>query len=107
MNRRNFLFGSGAMAAALGFPGSVRAAGAGDLKFVFVFAPGGWDPTRVLVDAFDNPNVAMEVDADRGVAGGISFVDHPARPSVRSFFDNHHARTLVLNGMLVRSVAHE
>ncbi|MDP2315713.1 MAG: DUF1501 domain-containing protein [Pseudomonadota bacterium] len=81
--------------------------GASDTKFVFVFAPGGWDPTRVFADEFSNGAVDMEAGAERGTAGNIGFVDHAERPSVRTFLEAWHARTVVLNGLMVRSIAHE
>lgn len=108
MHRRHFLAGAGAALAALGLPLHVARATTGtDRKFVFVFNPGGWDPTRVFVPAFDLPEVAMEARAARATAGGLPFVDHPDRPSVRAFFEAHGSRALVVNGLLVRSIAHE
>jgi hypothetical protein len=106
MNRRNFLFAS-ALAATLGIPFPSRAVAGNQRKLIFVFAPGGWDITRVFAPAFGNPLVAMEADADRASAGGIDYVAHPLRPSVDQFFSRYHDRSLVLNGMLVRSIAHE
>lgn len=110
MYSRRTLMKSGALGglAALGLaPRAVRAATANDTKFVFVFAPGGWDTTRVFADAFSNANVDMEAAAERGTAGNIGFVDHPERPSVRTFLEAWHSRTVVLNGLMVRSIAHE
>ena len=49
----------------------------------------------------------MEPGAERGTAGGLAFVDHPDRPSVRAFFEAHHSDLLVVNGVQVRSIAHE
>jgi hypothetical protein len=106
--RRHILSGASVATAlaAFGAPGTARAITGSGRKFVFVFNPGGWDPTRVFVDGFDLP-IDMEFDAERATAGGISYVDHPLRPSVRAFFEAHHASTLVLNGIMVRSIAHE
>ncbi len=78
-----------------------------DLRFVFVFASGGWDTTRVFAPEFDNGAVDMEAGADRATAGNISFVDHPDRPSVGAFMAANHGRMLVINGILVRAIAHE
>ncbi len=97
---------AGLVAAGLA-PRAARAASASDTKFVFVFAPGGWDPTRVFAAEFDNSSVDLEAAAERGTAGNIAFVDHPDRPSVRTFLEAWHARTVVLNGLMVRSIAHE
>jgi uncharacterized protein (DUF1501 family) len=106
MHSRRDLLLRAAAAAALARGAPARAAAPGAHKFVFVFNPGGWDPTRVFDPAFDRL-VSMEPDAAPATVGGVRYVDHPSRPSVRAFFDAHHARTLVLNGMLVRSIAHE
>ena len=97
-SRRRFLLGSAAALVATGLPLGLANAQAmpGDSKFIFVFARGGWDPTRVFADAFDNPNVNMEASAQRGTAGDLSFVDHAARPSVRTFLERHHGQTASL-----------
>lgn len=79
----------------------------GDLKFVFVVNYGGWDPTRVFATEFSNPFVDMEKDAQLAEIGDFRFVDHEDRPAVRTFFDNHSSRSLIFNGVLVPSVAHE
>ncbi|MEQ1570170.1 MAG: DUF1501 domain-containing protein [Myxococcota bacterium] len=89
-------------------PQLLRAATAtSDKRFVVVFAYGGWDTTRVFTDGFDNPAVDMEPAADRLRVGNLSLVDGPGRPSVRAFFERHHADVAVLEGLLVPSVAHE
>lgn len=111
MNRRDLLKGFAGGAALLGaglpvLPAMAAVSGA-DLKFIFVYNNGGWDPTRVFTDTFSNPNVDMEPIAERASRGGLQWVSHPERPSVDTFFEAHHARTLVLNGMLVRSISHQ
>jgi uncharacterized protein (DUF1501 family) len=107
MRRRQFL---GSALAGLGVglaPRVARAAvSGGDLRFVFVLAYGGWDPTRVFVPAFGFDHVDMEPDAGSATAGGLTYVDHAERPSVRAFLDDWHASTLFMNGILVPSVAH-
>ena len=108
LTRRSVLRAGSASLAALGLsPRFAHAASASDTKFVFVFAPGGWDPTRVFAAELDNPNVDFDLAAERGTVGNLTFVDHPARPSVRAFLEAWHARTVVLNGLMVRSIAHE
>ena len=113
-NRREFLGRAGLGSAGLlaGASGLLllRAALAqanSEKRFIFVFASGGWDTTRVFAPEFDNGNVDMELGAERASVGGISFVDHPDRPSVRAFMEANHHRALVINGILVRSIAHE
>ena len=110
MHRRNFLkscLGSAALLSA-GLPiRTVRAADGSTRKFLFVFNNGGWDPTRVFATEFSNGNVDMEGAAGESSAGGISWVSHIDRPSVDTFFDTWHEQMLVLNGVMVRSIAHE
>ena len=109
LDRRQFLGASAATAAGLALPlRTARAAvSSADLKFVFVFNNGGWDPTRVFGTQFGNANVDMEASAEPATMGGITYVAHPDRPAVDTFFAAHHERTLVINGMQVRSIAHE
>lgn len=107
LNRRQILSGAGMALGALSLPRPVRAASPSETCFIFIFAQGGWDPTRVLATPFSNRNVSMEAAADRATAGGISYVDHPDRPAVRSFFEGYHDRSVILNGLMVRSIAHE
>ncbi|HHO51897.1 MAG TPA: DUF1501 domain-containing protein [Deltaproteobacteria bacterium] len=107
MNRRHFLTGAGACLAALGVPLGASAVPANDRKFIFVFAPGGWDPTRVFADGLDNPNVDMEPGSQRASVGDLSWIRHNSRPTVDAFFQANAAETLILNGVMVRSIAHE
>ncbi|MEL6346859.1 MAG: DUF1501 domain-containing protein [Myxococcota bacterium] len=111
MNRRDLLKGFAGGAALIGaglpvLPARAAVSGA-DLKFIFVFNNGGWDPTRVFTDTFSNANVDMEPLAERASRGGVQWVSHPARPSVDTFFQTHHNNMLVVNGMLVRSISHQ
>ena len=104
-NRRQLLFGAAAGAAGLFMP---RGLGAADgRRFLFVFANGGWDPTVVFAPLFDNAQVDMPEASVEATVGGLRFVDSVNRPSVRSFFEAHGARTAVVNGIEVRSVSHE
>lgn len=107
LSRRKFFGLSGAVAASLALPRRVRAATGSNRKLIVVFAQGGWDPTRVFADGFDISGVSMESAAARATAGGIRYVDHPDRPSVKAFFEANHRRSVVVNGVMVRSIAHE
>src|SRR5687768_7454627 len=99
MNRRQLLLSSAAFTA-LGPPVASRAIPGNQRKLVVVFAPGGWDVTRVLAPEFGNGAVAMEAAAERATAGGIGYVAHAERPNVDAFFAQHHRETLVLNGVM-------
>jgi hypothetical protein len=106
---RRGLIGSALGAGALGLiPPPARASvSAADRKFIFVFACGGWDPTRVFADGFDNPLVNMENGAERASAAGLPYIDYPDRPAVGDFFERYASQTAVIQGMLVPSIAHE
>jgi uncharacterized protein (DUF1501 family) len=108
MLSRRQLLGTAALAGSAALaPRHARAeVAAVDRKFVFVVIYRGWDPTRVFATEFDNPAVAMESDATLAEIGGLRFVDHADRPSVRAFFETWHASTLVINGLVVPSVSH-
>lgn len=111
-SRRRFLGLSAAGLMALGLPapmGSARAnpLASGRLKFLWVFASGGWDPTRVFAAEFGNGAVDMEPDAEPNAAGDLRWVSHPDRPSVDTFMQAHRERLVVLNGLMVRSISHE
>lgn len=112
MDRRTLLRGLAASAGlgwAAGLPGRLaRAAGGSDHRFLFVFVDGGWDPTWVFHPAFDDPAVDMPMDgSDLATAGDLRWVSGPGRPAVDAFFERWGASTCVLNGLEVRSVAHE
>jgi uncharacterized protein (DUF1501 family) len=81
-------------------PGSGR-------RFLFVFAEGGWDPLWALAPEFDNPNVDMPADGQLAEQGGHRWVTSPSRPSVDAFFTRHGARTCVLHGLEIPSIAHD
>jgi uncharacterized protein (DUF1501 family) len=107
-SRRDVLALGAATGAGLLAPKRAKASvSAADRKYIFVLACGGWDPTRALADGFDNKIVAMEANAERASANGIDYVSCPSRPSVDAFFDAYGARTAVVHGLLVPSIAHE
>lgn len=109
MNRRRFL---GHSALALALPSLLlsrraRALAPDELRFVFVFASGGWDTTRVFATAFDNPDVDMEALAEPASQGDIAWVEHPDRPRVSAFLRAWADRMVIVNGVQVRAIAHE
>lgn len=77
-----------------------------DARFLFVFNSGGWDPTRTIAPAFDNPLIATEADAQPAQVGMVPFADHPDRPSVRQLMEEYGRSMLVLNGMQVPGITH-
>jgi hypothetical protein len=109
MNRRDFLQFTGLSGIALGaglVPFQSLAASQSRLNFVFVFNGGGWDPTRVFANCFEQRAVDMELDAGLSHKGELRWVDHVDRPSVTAFFERFHEQSTIFNGVLVPSVAH-
>lgn len=51
--------------------------------------------------------VDHEPEVQAGNIGGVDFIDHPERFSVRDFLAQHGAQTAIVNGMEVRSITHE
>jgi len=82
-------------------------AGTPTRRFVFVVSDGGWDPLTAFAPLFDASGVQMGAGAEPGRVGGIDFVDHPDRPSVRSFFERWGGQAAVVNGVSVPSVSHD
>jgi len=56
---------------------------------------------------FGHDGIDMEPQAQPFSVGGLTLVDSAERPSVRAFFEQHHHRTAVLNGVSVRSLSHD
>ena len=95
--------------AGLGISNLARASvTATDRKFLFVFAQGGWDPTWVFAPEFDNASVDMPMDDSTKVEqGGLTWVSGSNRPAVDDFFSNYGSRACIVNGLEIRSIAHE
>jgi len=79
----------------------------GERKFLFIYLWGGADQTTVLAPTMNHSNIPDEVEAEQAWVGDLSFVDHPARPSVRTFFEGYGDQSAILHGFEVRSIAHE
>ena len=106
MDRRRFLRGSLATLVGGALAGPALAATPGR-KFVFVGAQGGWDPTRVFQPVFDLSGVDLEAGASVASLGDLTWVSQSTRPSVDAFFTNWASQSLILNGVLVPSIAHD
>lgn len=88
-------------------PFLARAATLGERRFLFVFCDGGWDPTYALAPLFGHPYAEMDGGGEVATLGGLSWVDGPDRPAVSDFFRAQAARSALVHGLEVRSVAHE
>ncbi len=110
LTRRGFTGASagllGATALPLGQALAADASGSG-LRFLVVTCYGGWDVTRVFATSFDEAMIDMEATAERGAVGDLSYVAHADRPSVDDYFARFAARSVIFNGILVPSIAHE
>lgn len=76
-------------------------------KFLFFYCFGGWDTTYCFAPVYGSPNVDIEADSAVATVGGLRFVDHADRPSVRGFFERYHDRTCIVNGFEVPSITHD
>ena len=56
---------------------------------------------------FGNAAVSMEPSAEVNQMGSLEWVSHVDRPSVDAFFESHYEQTLLINGVQVRSIAHD
>ncbi len=92
--------------AGLLLPRPARAAGS-TRRFLFVYASGGWDTTVALSPMFHNPAIDSPERSEEAEVEGIVFADGEDRPSVRAFFEAWGARTALLHGFEVRSIAHD
>ncbi len=108
LTRRTFLGSAAATAALFGAsPFSRAEVGPDGKRFLFLHAEGGWDPLAVFAPLFGAESIEMEPDAEPWTIGGLSLVDSPGRPVTRAFFEQHHSKIALLNGVSVRSVNHE
>lgn len=107
-SRRGLLSGAAATAAMSALPARAGSTvSAADRKFLFVYALGGWDMTRVFTpDLLGSEYVDTEPDAALASAGDITFVDHPQRPNTRAFFEANYEKLCILNGFYVSSISH-
>jgi uncharacterized protein (DUF1501 family) len=106
--RRSLLQAAAVGAGGLLLPHRLYAgSGASDRKFLFVFATGGWDQCYCFAPLFDSEAIEMENDAAAATVNGITFVEAPSRPNVRSFFEDWGDKTALINGLEARSVAHD
>lgn len=98
-------------AGALGAPGALvsgraHAAGTPQRCFLFLHCDGGWDTSFVFTPELLG-KVDHEAQVQAGNIGGVDFVDHPDRGSVRDFLTQYGDQTAIINGMEVRSITHE
>lgn len=107
ISRRSFHIASAAGLLGALLPASLGATGGNDRRFLFIYAVGGWDPTWVFHYGKESNYVDADPNGSLAEANGISFVDSPQRPSVRSFFQNYGSQSCIINGFEVRSVTHE
>lgn len=80
---------------------------ASERKFLFIFCEGGWDQCALFAPLWGIHGIDMEPESTLGQIGGIDFVDSAVKPSVREFLQRYGNETCFVNGIEVRSVAHE
>lgn len=106
-SRRQFIKGAFGTVGATSFPRLLSAEETNsERKFLFVFCQGGWDQTHLFAPLWGNQHIDMEMNSSLGEIGGIQFVDSDEKPYVREFLQRYHNRTCFINGIGVRSLAH-
>ncbi len=101
---RRHVLGAGA---GLFVPRLARPAQLDEQVFVFVLARGGWDTSMVFASLAGVSSADVEEGQAVAEVGDLRFVEHADRPTVTSFFERWGDRAAILNGIEVRSVAHE
>lgn len=86
---------------------AARAGVAGERKFIFFYASGGWDVTSVFDPHFDVDGVDMDAMAEPGQVGNIAYTSGADRPNVDRYLQRWGDRTCFVNGLNVHSVGHE
>ncbi len=108
LNRRQLLAGLAGGLGGLPLWSALTHAATGTDRFLLVhWNAGGWDPTYVFDPHFDSRTIDGDPQATLAEVGGISFADAASRPAVRSFFEQHAARTAIVNGIAVGSISHQ
>lgn len=112
-DRRQLMRGSLGTAMGLATVGSpwwcanqARGQGQPSVPFILmVHCGGGWDQTMVFDDQTASSYVTYETGAESAVgAGGLRYVNHPDRPSVRLFFDTYGSNAAIVNGLTTGSM---
>lgn len=107
-NRRQLLSGLGSVGvSSLVWPRVARAEGHDERKFLFIYLDGGWDTLKLTTPMFDAPLVDMDSTSELDEVNGIPYAASPNRESVTTFLENYGDKVCVVNGMEVRSIAHE
>lgn len=109
ITRRSLLRGATALSAAAfaGMTPRQARAAAGERKFIFFYAGGGWDVTSVFDPHFDVDGVDMDPLAELGEVGNFRFAAGPDRPNVTRYFQRWAGRTCLVNGVNAHSVGHD
>ncbi len=107
ISRRRLLqgcFGAGVAASSVR---NVLASDSDERQFLFVFCEGGWDQCHMFAPLWDVNGIDMEFNSYLTQIGNIPFVDSEQKPSVSEFLQSYGANTCMINGIGVRSVAHD
>ena len=110
-SRRGFLGLAGGLGACTLLPRLAWASG-GAKRLVVVRAYGGWDVTFCMdprlssSSGVDGPD---RTDSDEQIVNydGLDIMASTSRPEVHSFFQQHAANTIVVNGISVGSIVHD
>ncbi len=110
-SRRGFLGLAGGLGACTLLPKLAWASG-GSKRLLVVRAYGGWDVTFCMDPRLSSPGGPDGPDrtgSDEQIVNydGLDIMASTYRPSVHSFFQQHAAHTIVVNGISVGSIVHD
>lgn len=107
VNRRQMLGGMLGAAGLSSVPFLGHASENNERQFLFVFCEGGWDQCHLFAPLWGQTGIDMEANSYLGEVGNIQYVASNEKPSVDSFLRQYGSRTCVINGLGVRSLAHD
>jgi len=104
MKRRALL---GLMGASTALPKlSWGSAASTEQRLLVVYSHGGWDVSMLFDPKFSSRQIDTANDGETRSVGGLTYVDSPNRPNVRSFMDRFASKSTVINGIGVGSISH-
>ena len=75
-------------------------------RLLIVYSQGGWDVSMLFDPKFSSRQIDTASDGQVRTVGGLTYVDSPNRPHVRSFMDQFASHSVIINGVGVGSISH-
>ena len=75
-------------------------------RLLVVYSQGGWDVSMLFDPKFSSRQIDTASDGQVRSVGGLTYVDSPNRPNVRTFMDQFANKSVIINGIGVGSISH-